>query len=422
MFNKKSEEAVKDCKLSEQFYKPHTDYNLKYLLNSILDNYGIPVDKSLPKDCFKRNQKYKHTVLIVLDGLGIELLKQNLSLMPEEIKDFLDRNLLISEVTSIFPPTTTCVIPFLMTGLLPEESGIYEWWQYEHHVDEVIVPFRTVYKKEDNGERFPIDESTDFKGIFSESKFHKMLKDNGVEPFVYFDPAYISPFNTISSTYANVVEIRRFTEQRVKTIENIKSNYEKETFHYLYDPNIDGIQHYNGIFCENTFAVVQNLLFEIYQLIKDINEKGLKEVQVLVTADHGLISTDYGNILHLEKKIELEKYLKRNSKDKVIGMGGSIRMCVLHVKEDLLEEFVEKASEECKGYGRVFKLEDIYKEGLFNKEVVGENFKKNVGNVLIAAHDNMGIWYDEEASKKFKASHGGLSYDELHVPLMSYGG
>lgn len=421
MFNKKSEEVVKDYKLSEKFYKPHTDYNLKYLLNSILDNYDIPVDKYLPKDCFEKDKKYKHIILIVLDGFSVNLFKETIKLLPEEIRQYLEKKLLISEITSFFLPTTTSVIPFLMTGLLPEESGLYEWWQYEHHVDEVIVPFKTIYKEEDTGERFPIDGNVDFGEIFSKSKFHKLLKNNGVDTFVYLDPSYTSPFNTISSTYANIVETRRFTEQRVKTVENIKDNYKGETFHYLYDPNIDAVQHYNGVYCKNSFAIAQNLLFEIYQLINDIEQEGLKEVQVLITADHGLISTDYKNILHLEKKIELEKYLKRNSKGRVIGIGGGIRTCILHVKEEFLDEFVKKASKACEGYGKVFTLDDIYREGLFNKEIVCENFKKNMGNVLIAAYDNMGIWYDEELSRKFKASHGGLSYDELHVPLMSYG-
>lgn len=421
MFNKKSEEAVKDCKLSEQFYKPHTDYNLKYLLNSILDNYGIPVDKSLPKDCFKKDKKYKHTVLIVLDGLGIELFKRNLKLMPKDIKDFLDKNLLISEVTSIFPPTTTTVIPFFMTGLLPEESGFYDWWQYEYHVDEIFCPFRNTYKNVNN-EELPVDKGIDFGEVFFESKIHKELTENNVKIFSYVDPSYTTPINVISSTFANVVETRRFIEQCVKCVQNIKNNYDENTFHYLYDPNTDGAEHFNGVYAVMSFRIVENLLFEIYQLIKEIQDEKLENVQILITADHGLNDFKREDVLFLEKHIDMDKYLKKNKEGRNIGFGGSPRECILHIKEDLLDDFVKEASEVCKGYGEVFTLEMMYDNGFFNRDIVSERFERNMGNVIICAYDHKCIWFDDEKNKKFKALHGGLSYDELHVPLMSYGG
>ena len=46
----------------------------------------------------------------------------------------------MSKLTALFPSTTSAHVACLHAGQLPAESGIYEWYQYEPAVGEMIAP------------------------------------------------------------------------------------------------------------------------------------------------------------------------------------------------------------------------------------------------------------------------------------------
>lgn len=402
------------------FPLPNNEYNLKYFLSTVLSNFDIEAGQVLPYDCFHSNKKYKHLVCILLDGLGYELLIRELGNLPEDIRKNLEDNLILSKLSTLFPTTTTTVIPFIMTGYFPEQSGIYEWWQYEDHIKRMICPFKDRFKL--HGEKISMGKTDiDPNIIFKESIFNKRMVENGVKVFNYKDPSYNTFFNEIATTYGSKIEEGRLPVQRVLLMEDIKNNESENTFHYIYNPLIDAVEHQYGVDSLETQAIVKSILFELSQLLKDFREENISDTQILVFADHGLTDYDLNDICYLDERMEIHKYLKKTKDDDYITNTGSPREVILHIKDDMVDEFVVEANKVCKGYGEVFRMDELIdKYKLFNRSLIQEDFKGNMGNVAILAYKDKCIAFREDKPEELKAYHGGLSEKELNIPFLVY--
>jgi len=415
MENTKSIVEVTECRLNKRFYKPHDRYNIKYLINTIYSDFGINSGKTLAADCLKNSKKYDNVMLILLDGLSYYLYQKHIKKLPKTKRMFLDKKLLSSKLTTIFPPTTTSVIPFLMTGYMPEESGLYEWWQYEKNSDEIICPFLFQYI---NG-----SESIDMKNlgvnpdsIYMESRFYNNLMKNGIK-VTSFTRDYTSPFNCIANRETNVLTFNHISEY-FKYFRQME--IKGRNFFYVYEPSIDYYEHKFGVNSKECSDCILEILNELYILLKYIDEELDEDMRVFITADHGLIDIPYKNIIFLDKEIEnIDIYLKKKKNGEPIGCGGSARACTLHIEEGMVDEFINIAKGILSGRGEVFRIKEIIDMGLFNEDLISDRFKLNMGNVIFLAYLGEGVWFEEDLSM-FKAFHGGLSKDELHIPLLVY--
>ena len=83
-----------------------------------------------------RLAKARHIVLIVVDGLGFELL--NASPAGAALRRHLSGSL-----TSVFPPTTAAAVTTFLTGLAPQQHGLTGWFMFMRMLGSVvtILPF-----------------------------------------------------------------------------------------------------------------------------------------------------------------------------------------------------------------------------------------------------------------------------------------
>jgi len=191
-------------------------------------------------------------------------------------------------------------------------------------------------------------------------------------------------------------------------------------FFYVYEPSIDYYEHKFGVNSKECSDCILEILNELYILLKYIDEELDEDMRVFITADHGLIDIPYKNIIFLDKEIEnIDIYLKKKKNGEPIGCGGSARACTLHIEEGMVDEFINIAKGILSGRGEVFRIKEIIDMGLFNEDLISDRFKLNMGNVIFLAYLGEGVWFEEDLSM-FKAFHGGLSKDELHIPLLVY--
>ena len=92
------------------------------IISSIRKYYREPnVYPTLPKLDAHLSKFYKNIVLIVLDGMGTDMMERNLSPIS-----FLRRNF-TENLTSVFPSTTAAAMTSYYTGLSPNEHGWLGW-------------------------------------------------------------------------------------------------------------------------------------------------------------------------------------------------------------------------------------------------------------------------------------------------------
>ena len=105
--------------------KKHFNANLKEEYPSI----------KLVDDLLKDKEK---VVVILLDGMGINIINGNL-----DDNSFI-KNHIISQMTSVYPPTTVAATNALLTGVLPGENGWFGWQQYIKENNHHYVMFKNI--------------------------------------------------------------------------------------------------------------------------------------------------------------------------------------------------------------------------------------------------------------------------------------
>ena len=115
------------------------DYNnsILNLYCSILNHFGAKSHHST-LSCADQIlcKNYKNVVVILLDGLGINILEKHL-----KPNDFLRKHFLC-EYSSVFPPTTTASTTTIMSGLSPIEHGWLGWDVYFEQEDKIVTCFK----------------------------------------------------------------------------------------------------------------------------------------------------------------------------------------------------------------------------------------------------------------------------------------
>ena len=102
------------------------DYNhcILNLITSILKNYDVETKyNTLEKVDELLEKKYKNIVLVILDGLGDNILN---TISPDGI---FSKNK-IDKITSVYPSTTTAAMTTYYSGKPPVETAWIAWSQY----------------------------------------------------------------------------------------------------------------------------------------------------------------------------------------------------------------------------------------------------------------------------------------------------
>jgi predicted AlkP superfamily pyrophosphatase or phosphodiesterase len=350
------------------------------LVQSVLKYYQAEVCYDTLKEVDNiLNKDFRHLLLILLDGLGVNLLGK----LP---KTSALRKYLQKELTSVFPPTTVAATNAVLSGLPPYANGYVGWTQYFKNEDVNAVVFRNIdyYYPE-----HILTDNLREKYLSYESIFQKIQKSapdiQTEELFPEFLPGGFASFDT---------QVDRMIEI---------SGKKQHTFTYTYWTEPDATAHEYGVDSPETEAVLKSLNESFERLISQINDDSL----VLVIADHGLVDVE---AIPLMKNQELLDCLLRNPSFEP-------RACNFFVRENKKEEFLFLFN---RAYGDKFLL--LSKDELEQERLLGEGMKHPLlddflGDYIAIAIDKFMFSLNDNP---FRAHHAGLTKDEMMVPLIVF--
>lgn len=363
--------------------KPNYDNSLVSVTNSILKYYGakthhptlFEVDNLLSKN-------YKNVVLLVIDGMGINVLERNLSQNA-----FLRQHINL-EISSVFPPTTTAATTSILTGQTPAEHGWIGWSCYFKEVDKCI----DLFSNHESGTENPAsDEHQPYKLMPYETIHSKIDKATNGK----IKTCFVSPFSEFfANTMGGICE-------QIKML----CETDEQKFVYAYHVQLDHDMHDFGVSPDCIMQLMKSYDEQISNLANS-----LKDTLLLITADHGM--TDI-TMKKIEYYPELEKMLKRH-------ICVESRCCSFYIKDEYKTEFPILFD---KTFGDKFVMythDEFIKSGLLGK---GKHHKKVddfIGDYVAIAVSDFAIWYNDINGKfnDFNGAHAGLSKDELTIPLI----
>lgn len=323
------------------------------------------------------SKKYRHVVVIMLDGLGINVIDSNLG------NGSILKTHQIMTLNSVYPPTTVAATTAFKTGKAPIESGWLGWHLYLKENDPSIVLFKNKeYLTNEDFTKYQVED------IIDATPWYKTLR--GTKTY------------TINPSWGeNGVENFSDGIEQVKEI----CTKDEKNFTFFYWDNPDYLMHEYGI----NSQVVKVNLFDIEANIEKLSNELPNDTIVFITADHGMIDVE---AVELNRYPDLINCLSK-------PFAGEGRCAQFYVKDDMHDDFVNTFN---KYFKESFKL--FTKKEFIESKLAGAYQVHDVTNVALGDYVAVGIgeyFFVQEIKEDdlvFKAHHAGLTQEEMQVPVI----
>ena len=179
---------------------------------------------------------------------------------------------------------------------------------------------------------------------------------------------------------------------------------DEETFTYLYFPNIDNLEHDNGV---NSKAVLN----EIHNIEAQLNRLNDDNVVVVITADHGQTNITKDIVMNFDK---YNKYFYSYP-------GIDFGMATYYIKKGMEEEFVKEFTKDYKDKMYLFKTKEFIDNKIFGLSENNMNILNNLGEYISLCNSDAQFINSPEIEEyygKTKGNHSGLTQDEMIIPLI----
>lgn len=338
----------------------------------------------------------RHLVLVVLDGLGSRWLTRH-GAGSRLAGDML------GELTSVFPPTTASAITTFLTGDAPQQHGLTGWFTWLRELGCVmsVLPGTPRY----GGVGYQA-AGVDLATLLD----HRPLSERLATPSTTVSPSWIarSDFNLAHLGRATLVPYKGLKQMFRRAARAIRRAREPGFF-YLYWPGLDGIGHEHGMESEQAQAHFREIDIQYARFLRDIRGT---DTRVLVSADHGHLDARPGDMVRLEDHPVLADSL-------AMPLCGEPRAAFCYLRPDRVETFTAYCREVLGERFDLYPSRALLDAGLFGTGEAHPRLAERIGDYTLIARGSNLIRERLPTEGEFQqiGVHGGLSDDELYVPL-----
>ena len=336
-----------------------------------------------------RLPRVRHSVVILVDGLGHENLTEN-----KGYARFLNSKL-DSSLRCEFPSTTATSLTGLATGLRSGHHGVIGYSVYSRELGEqrnLLTGWSTRA------------EARDFKKVAD-------LSTNSKEMTAVIGPKQYAEtgFTELTMSGASYLAAESLTERFDSAL--AISNQATKSVTYLYVPELDQLAHRFGVVSTKWLEALEELDFEISRFASKLGA----DIGVLLTADHGVLDVAPENHVYLD---DLQWYT-----DSVVSSAGDPRCNFIYLRnrEDA-DVILKKLREEFGAYAYVCTHKELEAAGWVNTGTASiADYQPDV--YLIWQKEFVG--YDRRTAKphhlKLIGQHGSITDRETRIPLVRFG-
>jgi Type I phosphodiesterase / nucleotide pyrophosphatase len=340
-------------------------------------------------------------VLLIVDGLGQAQLERHIADGDAPNLGALLGGAHHQTITSVFPSTTMAAVTSIHTASAPAQSG---WLGYTLWLEEVGAVVEMIGQiNQDTGQ---VLEDRGFLRVVPGA--YRKLQDRGVPVFAiqplgyrgswlnewYWQGAaqsgYVSA-NTIGSRISSPLEV------------------EGPKMIVLYWADYDSVCHRHGPSSLAAADEISAVDHAVGRLLKRLPQDG--KTLFLLTADHGQVDLEAQKAVYLERDAWLS--------ERLLGAPAGDRICrTFRVTPDSLE----KTRAYLERYGDVMLSRDAWEAGLFGGPPAQEHFRSRVGDLIVLPRNGAQLCWTfsgKQPARPHLGSHGGLSHDQMRVPLMA---
>ncbi len=423
MLNSASHEAVHNARFSQRFVRPlYATYCFSNIPSTIEFLLTGGAAHTLPLDVLGNvPQRYDKVIFFFVDGFGWRFFERYADRYP--FLKAITNHGVVSKLTSQFPSTTAAHTTTINTGLNVGQSGVYEWHYYEPLVDDMITPLLFSYAR-DARERDTLRRSgLPVEAFYPSQTFYQTLKAKGVVSHVFMHQAYAhSTFSSVVCRGAQVVPYRSLGDALNELTTIVLAHKAPPYYYYLYYDRIDATGHMYGPNSPQFEQEVNTFLQAMEQIFLRKLRGKAGNTLFLMSADHGMTDVYPPTTFYLNKQIaHIEEYLQTNAKGNPRVPAGSARDMFLHVSDDRLDDVQALLQQALSGKAEVYKTADLIAQHFFSDDEPSTVFLGRVGNLVILPYQGESVWWYEPGvfEMRFQGHHGGLTPEEMEIPLLA---
>lgn len=343
---------------------------------------------------------FRNIVLVVLDGLGHDWL------LRQTVAPWLRKHLRGS-MTSVFPSTTATAVTTFLTGEPPQQHGLTGWHIYFRELGTVlaVLPGRARYGGVGLGDA----------GISAQRLFnHVPLCDRLTVRCHVLSPAHIahSDFNLTHLGQAHLWPYRGF-DTMLEIAASVARQDRDRKFIYAYWPDLDAVGHTEGM---NSAAAAEQLRLIDDALSRFAGELAGTDSLLIVTADHGQIDTRPEDRITLDDHPELSDML-------ALPLCGESRVAYCYVRPRRLADFEHYVTDRLGHAAEMVPSARLLEEGWFGPGVPHPALADRIGDytLIMKGHHVIKDWLPQERRHELIGVHGGVTDEEMLVPLAALG-
>ncbi len=346
-------------------------------------------------------------ILLVIDGLGFHHLVELLERFPDLfLRRLIERGAFLP-VTSVFPSTTVAALTTYTTGLTPQEHGMVGYRLYLRETSAITNMIRLSVlgnPKGDSAVGAGIDPETFLTGPFLAERLRRLgvethtllarqIAGSGLSNLLY---SRSDKLHSVTNLSDMLVEARRIV-QRARG----------KVFASLYWAETDAIAHVHGPWTEEFTAELRAVDSALGRELEGKVEGSV----MIVSSDHGFVpmeKSDYRSVVDLPEL----------GRDLLLPPVGEPRASYLFVRQGRKEAVAEAVARRLAGDFLCLDSLAALEGGLFGRGKVHPAVADRVGDLVLVSTGRAGLHHSYKDAAMLRGMHGGLTAEEVFVPLV----
>ncbi len=366
-----------------------------------------------------------HVVLLVLDAFGYDQLQSLITnnVVPGFANACSSDKAFFMPATTVFPSTTVTALTSAATAYATAQHGVSSTTAYLGEIGALVsllrwCPYTAPTSASYTDEQLNPDTFVKVPNIYL--RMEQAGIDVGIVNYNGFKNTSISRYTTVGSEAGKekYTGYLTYADGFAQLRDRILTSYDNgKSFTYIYVPNIDSAAHRYAPLTPYYQAQVATIDFALKRELLD-PLAGRGDVVLLVTADHGQMTSDPEKVLWLHEYPELTKLLW------VPSVTGEARARFLYVKngaEEAVKAYVHSHFND--NFLLVSKAEAIAL-GLFGlpNEPLSPESDDRIGDFILLPRQDWICYQSLTGERRTHnvGKHGGLSRAEMLIPFLAY--
>lgn len=385
---------------------------------SIIQIFGghistAPLDPAITK---KLAAGVKRIVLVVIDALGYQRLLDTLDANPQNgFHPLLRQGAQLVPLTSVFPSTTTAGLTSLWTGYTPAEHGFlgYQLFLRDYGVRANMIGFSPV-ATEDLGRDQLLAVGLEPEKFLPVPSLPQTLAQVGVPTYHLIEQPYVE-------SGLSRVQVRGARETRGFVTSSdmwvwlrawLEQTTRERALFTVYWSAIDGIAHTYGPSSATLTAEVNNLAYSFErEFLRALSPTAREGTLFLLTSDHGQIDTPIHRTIYLRDHPRLREHL-------LMDFAGEPRAAYFYCRNGKVDTAREYLATRLAGKFLVMDSQAALDAGLFGSGTIASEARYRIGDLIVLPRADYILW-EKSDEPKMLGRHGGLSSEEMLVPLIA---